>query len=184
MASHDDTAALRRAPGESTEARLDRLRQAHAASIRRFLAYRVGENDADDLLQNVFIKLTRELARDQIREGDVQGWLITVAQNEARDFWRRTATAARYAQEFALNADHEAAVAASVEDQFIRAARLERLLAALSDEERGLLILRYVDGMTVEEVAAETGTTFATTKGRLGRIIAKLREYAEAMEAS
>jgi len=183
MASRHDVAALQ-LTGESTEARLDRLRRVHGPSILRFLTYRVGANDADDLLQNVFIKLTREIARNQIRESDVQGWLITVAQNEARDFWRRTATAARYAQEFTHQLDHRAAAAASVEDQVIRSARLERLLARLSDEERGLLILRYVDGMTVEEIAAETGTTFATAKGRLSRIIAKLRESAEAMEAS
>lgn len=59
---------------------------------------------------------------------------------------------------------------------------LDRLLACLTPERRELLILRFVDGMTLEEIASALAIPLGTVKSRLHLAIKALREHPAAKD--
>ncbi|MCB9546186.1 MAG: sigma-70 family RNA polymerase sigma factor [Myxococcales bacterium] len=64
------------------------LYRAHGDRLRRFLASRVGEDGADDLLQEVFLKVHLHLP--ELAEGaHLRGWIYQIARNAAVDHQRR-----------------------------------------------------------------------------------------------
>ena len=74
-----------------------RLVDLYAPLIRTWLGpYRVAPNDLDDVLQEVFEALLRELPdfRHDLRRGAFRRWLRTIAMNRLRNFWRARTRAA------------------------------------------------------------------------------------------
>ena len=68
----------------------DRLIDAHARELHRFLVGCVGPTDAEDCLQETFMSALRAYPR--VRSGDnVRAWLYTIAQRKATDLVRRRA---------------------------------------------------------------------------------------------
>ncbi len=53
---------------------------------------------------------------------------------------------------------------------------LETVLSSLSEDHRETLMLRFIDGMSLVEIAEATGIPLGTAKSRLHHAISKLRE--------
>jgi RNA polymerase sigma-70 factor (ECF subfamily) len=157
------------------------------------LAYRmVGEpEEAADVTQDA-------LVRAFTRIGDFRGdasfatWLHRIVHNTALDAlrWR-----ARHPVEpLDPGAERQGdpvrepvAVAAGPEDIAVRADErraIERALAALPPEFRAAVVLRDLQGLDYEEVAAVTGVSLGTVKSRLHRARARLRELLSEAEGT
>ncbi len=179
----DIDAALVRRCLAGDEAGYALLLERHQGRIYSFLLRLVGDaRDAEDLAQTAFLKAFRSLeSYDQSRA--FHSWLFAVAHHAALDFLR--------ARRVDLSLDHEDAPAepADLADGPERAAELaldgalvERLIAALPPLYREALLLRHVEGLSVEDTAAALGVPEGTVKIRLFRARELMRRKWEAFE--
>jgi RNA polymerase sigma-70 factor, ECF subfamily len=115
---------------------------------------------AEDLVSETFLAAIRTVHMFELERGTVYGWLLGIARNKLRDHWRR---AERVAAGQAIKANQlarldstdadEGAIAAETRDSAIRA------LDAMDDEERLALEWKYVESLSVREIAERLGRT-------------------------
>ena len=138
------------------------------------LAYRfTGRVDeAEDLTQEVFVKVYQTLGRYRESDGPFGGWLMAVARNHAIDHYRRRK------QERLRRADDPAALEAMPAREEHPIAGLEREerrhlvhsgLRALPPDLRVPLILRDLQELPYEAIASELGIPLGTVKSRINR---------------
>ena len=132
------------------------------------LTYMHNREDAEDAVHDAFISYIRKAPRffDVERE---RAWICRVTVNKCRDALRRRAIR----QHSSL--DDEAALSVpSQEDEL--PAELRDLLDKLPEKLRLVTVLHYLEGFSVSEVAAITGTTASAVKMRLSRARNLLKE--------
>ena len=155
-------------------AEFERLYAEHAQRLYGFLVYRTGDRTlAEDLLADTFELAFRARARFDRRRASERTWLYTIALNRLRDVARRSAAEARALERVA--ADPGAAGADAAFAQVEHRDELVRGMAALSEEEREALALRFGGGLSLKEIAAAVGEPVTTVEGRVYRALRKLR---------
>lgn len=127
---------------------------------------------AEDLAAETFLAACDAIERAQVTEVTV-GWLIGIARHKLVDHWRRMARHERHLRAVAdvSEADDDPW------DAHVDAATIERTLSALSSVNRSALTLRYLDGLSVAEVAAFLGRTVAATDQVLARARRSFRDH-------
>ena len=142
--------------------------------IYRFIASRVQRpSDAEDLTQHVFVKALEALPRYEPRGIPFGGWLFRLARNAVIDHVRTRHD----------HADLDAVVGWTHGDSGpdeIAVVRQEldavgSALAALTDEQREAIELRFFGGLSAREAAAAMGKQEGTVRGLQFRAIAALR---------
>lgn len=129
-----------------------------------YLRVRVGsESVAEDLAAETFLAAVQAIERDSVPQLTV-AWLLGVARHKLVDHWRRQARETRGLQ---LLPD-EQEVPDGVDDLFERA-RAHEVLEALGPHHRAALTLRYLDGLSVPEVARHLDRTVHATEALLVR---------------
>jgi len=135
-------------------------------------------NDADDVVQEATLRAYRSF--EDLRGADGKAWLLTIVRN-------CHLTAARQRQRRNLmplpEADDEQAgelIAGTPDPQTLAIQRdelrtLQRLLAALHEEHREVLVLREIEEMDYRQIAAVTNLPIGTVMSRLARARAALR---------
>ena len=151
--------------------------------VFRFVAFSLTDRDAaESITQDCFLKA--HLTRDQFR-GDcsVSTWLMRIAFNLIRDhtksqkfrFWKKAAATAVDAHDPSL---HLASGASSAEARLIAKERVEmvhRTLQELSDKQRSVFVMRFVEEMDLADIAAVTGMSLPTVKTHLYRAVGAIR---------
>jgi RNA polymerase sigma-70 factor, ECF subfamily len=145
--------------------------------IRRYLDRLAGHAAVDDLIQDVFTKISQALP--QFRgESSLSTWVYRIATNAAYDRLR-----SRSSHESANVALDEAAPVADrapgVEQTLVRGemnACIDDYIARLPASYRSVVILSEHEGLTNQEIADALGTTLDTVKIRLHRARARLRK--------
>ncbi|MFC7622292.1 RNA polymerase sigma factor SigE [Microlunatus sp. GCM10028923] len=148
----------------------------HSARVYR-LAYRLTGNphDAEDLTQDVFVRVFRSLHRFQ--PGTFEGWLHRITTNLFLDAARRKqkirfdgmpdGTAERL--QSSLPSPSEQLADADMEHDVAAA------LAALPPEFRAAVVLCDIEGMSYEEIASVLDVKIGTVRSRIHRGRAQLR---------
>jgi RNA polymerase sigma-70 factor (ECF subfamily) len=176
-----DPTALARARAGDVDA-LDVLVRTYHDRVYRFgLRTCRDAFDADDAVQEAFIKLARR--PDVVRDPSALSWLMTVVKNTCarmlRPFLRaRSQAALPIADAAELAADGLTPEAALQRWQLVRA--VHEAIAQLEPLYREVIILRDLEGLTGEEVSLALGVPEATMKTRLHRARLMLREQIEA----
>ena len=148
--------------------------------IRKLYLARTGGNgnDADDLLQETFIKVFLNL--DKYDTAFTFGqWIYTIARNTFIDFVhrRRDDLFVDAAPTGAASGLNSVSQEATPEERFIdrqRGAQLEQHLAKMSPRYRQLIELRFFCEYSYEEIAAELGMPLGTVKTQIHRARAQL----------
>ena len=136
--------------------------------VYSYLFHRCGgiASVAEDLTQETFLAAVREITRGRSMD-DPLAWIIGVARHKLVDHFRKEARAER---KLTL-----AWQAAAIDDRLmvpLGEESRERTLAALRSipaSQRAALVLRYLDGLSVPEVAASLGRTVHATESLLAR---------------
>jgi RNA polymerase sigma-70 factor, ECF subfamily len=144
-----------------------------------FLLARCGSRElAEDLTADAFLS-----AVTAIRSGAVDaittGWVVVVAQRRLVDHWRRLEVEQRRLQLVPGAGD-------DVDDPWAEDLDLglaRTALAELLPQHRAVLTLKYIDGLSVAEVARLMGRSIAATEGLLQRARTGLRRAYEEMQA-
>jgi RNA polymerase sigma-70 factor (ECF subfamily) len=154
--------------------RFERLYAEHAQALYGFLSYRTGDRVlAEDLLADTFERALRARRRFDPRRASEKTWLYAIALNCLRDNARRRSTEGRALERIAAGPAPESTGALEgVADRDL----IGRGLAALSEEEREAIALRFGAELTVPEIAKLTGERLTTVEGRVYRALRKLRE--------
>ncbi|MBR1632791.1 MAG: RNA polymerase sigma factor [Bacteroidales bacterium] len=131
--------------------------------------------DADDLLQETFVKVWRALP-DFRGESAVSTWLWRIATNEALGFLRKKRV--RAALQFqSLDALAERTID---NDPWFNGDEAERKLAKaiakLPDKQKAVFCMRYYEDLPYEEIAAVTGTSVGALKASYHIAQEKIRE--------
>jgi RNA polymerase sigma factor (sigma-70 family) len=152
----------------------ERLYSEHAQALYGFLAYRTGDRAlAEDLLADTFERALRARARFDRRKASEKTWLYAIALNCLRDHLRRQGSEERALQRVAVGAS---AGSGGEIDRVADRDLVRHGLAALSEEEREAIALRFGAELTVPEIASLTGERLTTVEGRVYRALRKLRE--------
>lgn len=154
------------------------LYDAALPQVYGYLASRCGSATvAEDLTAETFLAAVDSVRRDAVADLTV-AWLIGVARNKMVDHWRRQEVERR-----ALRSVEGAAVSGAPVDEWdirLDALVAQDVLAQLGAHHRGALVLRYLDGLPVREVAAHLGRTVGATEVLLVRAKAAFRARYEA----
>ncbi|MBA3877963.1 MAG: RNA polymerase subunit sigma-24, partial [Anaerolinea sp.] len=142
--------------------------------LHRFIASRVNRpSDAEDLTQLVFVKALEALPRYEQRGVPFGGWLFRLARNTIIDHARTRHDHA----ELDAAADRATDAAGPDEVTLLRSDldAVARALAALTDEQREVIELRFFAGLSAREAAEAMGKQEGTVRGLQFRAIAALR---------
>jgi len=166
-----EDAILVRSAKDGDRSAFGRLYTRYAPVVHGIVLSRVPPSEADDLVQDVFVRAMRQL--HALREAAAfAGWLAAMARNCAADFHRRSRETVELQEDCAEQEPPRA------EAQDILAA-----IQLLPEAYREPLILRLVEGLTGPEIAARTGLTPGSVRVNLHRGMAQLREKLSARGA-
>jgi RNA polymerase sigma-70 factor, ECF subfamily len=164
--------------GDEQRARFETQVLPHLDAAYRFARWLTrSPGDADDLVQEAFLRAFR--AFGSLRGGDVKAWLLTIVRNcHATALRQRRATVPlphEPDEQFGCGALAAPADPASASLAADEQRTLERLIAALPQEQRSVLLLRELEELSYREIAAVTGVPIGTVMSRLARARAALR---------
>ena len=131
---------------------------------------------AEDLTADVFVAVATHLGQFDPTRGSLTAWIFTIARNLTQNYRLRASTRMEESRE---NLPDMPAVPSKTVDDSLRSPeniRAERILAKLSSEERRFLELRYVLGLSNEQIGRVTGTTAAAVSQKYHRLLAKCRK--------
>jgi len=131
---------------------------------------------AEDVLQDVFLRLWKRPAGFAAARGSLSGWFSAVARNRSIDVVRQRRPMDDVDD---LPLASGVNVLKDVEDSML-AARIRMLVAALPLPQQSALEMAYFGGWTHREIAAKTQTPLGTVKTRIRTALLCLRESLEA----
>jgi RNA polymerase sigma factor (sigma-70 family) len=129
--------------------------------------------DAEDAFQITFLTLTRWAAK--LRPGELAGWLFRVARRAAQDVSESAERRHGFERKLLAAARPDGAIADEL-DQAETYRLLDEELAELPERLRVPVVLRYLEGKTLEEVARILGCSRRAVGKRLARAEEMLRE--------
>ena len=154
----------------------DELYTAHYAAVFRYCAFRIPAPDAaEDVAAEVFLEAVRGIGRYQYRGTPIRAWLYRIAHNLTADERRRLAR--RGSVEIAGDASEPA------EGDFAPglAARrdLQVALAKLTEDQQQVVILRFLEGLSLAEAATVMKRPAGAIKSLQHRAVLRLRAIME-----
>jgi len=165
----DESDLIRRARQRDADA-FSELYRRHVDRIYRYLLLRVNDDTvAEDLTSEVFVRALESLASYEDRGAPFAAWLYRIAKARVIDHWRRLQRT-----DVSLEAsDLDVAIELPVGDVVAYKA-LAGALRHLTDEQQEVIILKFVEGLSIAEVAKITGRTEGAVKALQHRALATL----------
>jgi RNA polymerase sigma-70 factor (ECF subfamily) len=158
----------------------ERAYDEHARGAYR-AAYRVLGNaaQAQDVVQDVFLKLWRQPWKFDARRGELGSYLRLMSRSRALDMWREGQAAGRATDRLTLGvardegrADERPAVAAEYAAQ---RSMVREALHGLPAVQREAVVLAYWGGLTADQIARRCNVPLGTAKSRIRLGLARLR---------
>ncbi len=142
------------------------------------------QEDVEDIAQQVFVKAYFSLKRFDQRAA-FSTWLYKITVNECWDLLRKKkARPLVYESDFSeeqsrqyTSNEREATKGPDTSDRMAMRQRLETMLGQLDKRDRTMLVLKEVQGFSVEEIAESMGLNANTVKVRLFRARRRIVEY-------
>jgi RNA polymerase sigma-70 factor, ECF subfamily len=154
------------------------LYQTFVQPIYRYIMYRVSTTaDAEDLTAEVFVKMVEGIPTYQITGAPFEAWLYRIAAARVADFFRRTMRRPQTDLPETLSTDDPLP-----EERVVNRQELERLRKAvrqLSEEHQAILVLRFVERKSHEEVAVILSKSVTAVKSAQHRALSQLASLME-----
>ncbi len=174
MTNHQADVELARRIAAGDEDAMREIVERHHGPIYLFLSRLCRHReDAEDLVQQTFIKVSQQAASFRGKSG-IKAWLFRIAFHEFTH-WRRRVQPVR------LQAGDEQQEE-SFEGRIVEAQALREALSQMDSKHSSALILLEVDGFTVPEIAHIQSVPVGTVKSRLHHARRKLRSLIDSQE--
>ena len=146
-------------------------------------------NDAEDIAQQVFAKIYFSIGNFDFRSS-LLTWIYKITVNECYDYLRKKRVRKLiYESDFSEEDSHQMENSQSAMDHTVavdktleRRDMLLKMLSKVSEEDRMLILLKEVEGHSVEELAEMTGMNENTIKVKLFRTRQKLVKAAQRLD--
>jgi len=138
----------------------------HVAQIYRHIYYRVGNtSDAEDLTQQVFIRAWHAIGRYRKKSTPFMAWLMTISRHLIIDFYRSQK------KNVSLDDEYEATSHKPGPEQLAEIEsehrKLFKTISLLPEEHRQVILMRFIENSSYEEIAA----TMKKSKGAIRVIL-------------
>jgi RNA polymerase sigma-70 factor (ECF subfamily) len=134
---------------------------------------RVPPTEAEDVTQEIFIALVKSLPRFEQRSS-FSTWLYTIVNRQIADFYRR-----HYRQQdhknISLDSQDEMNLAAP-EGENDELLLIQQALQTLPENYQEVVLMRFADGLSFAEIAAQTGKSLEATKSLYRRAIQAIND--------
>lgn len=163
----------------------DVLLERHQQKVYSYIFHIVKNKDiADDIFQETFVKAIMTIKQGRYTEhGKFSGWLTRITHNLIIDFFRQEKI------ENAVSADDETSdvlnrrdlCEGNIEDAIVSTQideDLRRIVMALPDPQREVLVMRFYRNMSFKEIAEATSVSINTALGRMRYAIINMRRIA------
>jgi RNA polymerase sigma-70 factor (ECF subfamily) len=153
--------------------RLTQIFDTHEDKLYR-LARRLTDcsQDAEDLLQETFLKAAQSIASIPVGSPNEEAWLTRVLVNTRRDQWRRAGVRRQAA---ALLDTSAVAAGSDAESALMTKRAIWSALDTLNPRRRAIVVLAEIDGVGVEEIARLLGVAVMTVRWHLSLARRELR---------
>lgn len=149
---------------------------AHHESIYRFIWSRVHDPAlADDLTGEVFLRMVTHLPRYQDRALPFRAWLYQIARHLLIDDHRRNEHRESVPLERVTQRLIERETPEAITERTMTFARVQQALAGLAPDQREVVEMRFLAGLSLHEVALAVGKTIAAVKSLQHRGLTALR---------
>jgi len=172
-----EASLVQRAINHDREA-FSELYNRYFARIYRYMRLRVdNQSDAEDLTETVFLNALRAIARFRPKhETSFAAWLFKLAHNAVVDRVRRTSSTAVSLENAArIPGDDASSDAETVLEWRLTVAELHQALKLLTDEQREVVLLRFVEGLSARAIGDIMGKHESAVRGMQFRAIEALR---------
>lgn len=132
--------------------------------------------DADDVLQNTFIKVFRHLSGFENRS-ELYTWLYRIATNEVINHLHRSKR--NRVEELKMNDTRQAEVYINTDDL---SETLETIICTLPERQQMVFRMRYYDELSYKEMAALLGLTEGALKASFHHAVKKIEEELKAKQ--
>jgi RNA polymerase sigma-70 factor (ECF subfamily) len=169
--------------GEFTAEEFTCVVERHRPQIFRFLLASTRDVDlAETLTQECFLKAHRNWGRFR-GDSSAMTWLMRIAINLQKDHWRnRRMQFWRQTQSNSVDLDEASewlpSGESSAEKQLLAREQVKRVwksVEGLSERQRTVFLLRYVEERELSEIAQATGLSEGTVKAHLSRALGRVR---------
>ena len=172
--------------GTGSREAFDELVRRYRRSVYNLVrASSAGDSDAEDLVQDIFVRAYRAIGSFR-GESSFRSWLYRIAINVVRSHRdrRRLTSGAGSLRVEDSGALEDIAAPEDVEASLDRRRAIDRALATLSEDQRLLIVLRDVEGLTYDELAKVVKIPRGTVDSRLFRARQRLRASLEGYGAT
>ena len=164
----------------------DSLLERHKDRVFMYIYHAVkNEELADDIFQDTFVKAIMTIKQGRyVENGHFPAWITRIAHNLIIDYFRQTR-----AENLQSTDDEDANILnrkelsdCTIEDNIITTQihdDVRRLVKALPESQREVLVMRYYKNMSFKEIADATGVSINTALGRMRYAILNMRRMAE-----
>ena len=175
--AQENDVALLSAIGARDEVALAQLYDRYRAILFGLLM-RILNNreEAEDVLQEVFLQVWRKAEDFDENRGRPFTWLVTLARSRGIDRLRTLAARERVAEAGAREPSEEISDAATDAFKSEQRGLVSDALAKLPDEQKRPIMLAYFEGLTQSEIATNLGAPLGTVKTRMRTGMIRLRE--------
>ncbi len=166
-----DQRLLKRAKRFNADA-LATLHDRFYAPVYRYVSFKVGDsNTSADLTGEVFVRVLEALKRGRGWHTTPNAWIFGVARNVVADHYRRGRS------EVALDEHLVGPLEDDPAHAVVRAEQCEELvrgITSLTDEQRDVILLRFIEGMSIKGVAEVLNKTSGAVKALQYRALSAL----------
>ena len=167
----DESVLIRRAQQGDADAAAE-LYYRHVPAIYRYFLFRVNEQAvAEDLTGEVFLKMTEGLPRFSDRGAPFAAWLFRIAHDRLIDYRRASRRQNEELSEAIIDDSIDPETRAGLQ---LDSRQLARGIASLTDEQRFVIQLRFVEGCSLEETAQMMNKTVGAIKALQHRALQNL----------
>jgi RNA polymerase sigma-70 factor (ECF subfamily) len=156
---------------------LQELHRRHAPRVFRLACGPLGMPAAEEITQDVFLRLWQKAEQYDPAKGDLEPWLLQIARRRVLDELRERGRRPQPQADSEASLEELAATDAGPDQetwQQFRRSAVQRALAALPEDQRRALRLAFFQDLSHEQVARLLDVPLGTAKGRIRLGLAKL----------
>lgn len=155
----------------------------HYPALYNFLL-RLGcpASEAEDILQETFIKVIRGLKRYQ-HNGQFRAWLFKICHNSYHDFCKKASQRREFPHDPYTLEPHPNPSPETLTLEMEHTRQVQQTLQRLPSRQRLVIVLRYYHEFSLREIAQVVGCPVGTVKSRLNNALKTLRKIIEEEDA-
>ena len=148
--------------------------------IYRFIFFKVPDGEAEDLTEDVFLKVMQKKHTFNPDKSAFSTWIYTIARNTVIDFLRTNKTTSEL-NEYIEDRDSNKDIVSNLDKNF-ELLNLKKAIICLSQDKQDLVVLRFIDELGYDEMAQILQKSEGSIRISMMRTLKELRVILEKLE--